>query len=783
MKFFSANLKPHFCLFVVLLFLTLFGQLLHSSAHKSASFDEVYHLIAGYAYATTGSRQLNQEVLPLGGLLANLPLQVTGRTLPFDSSVLLSGDFTASEQFWQADPNPAQAIWLARWGGIWATLLLAAIIFRFAADLFGWQGGVLALLLAATDPNLIANGRLATRDLLLTLFATLAVWLLWRGCARRTPRWPYIVAAGIALGLASATRYSAALLGPTLLVLAFAVPGARSSRDYLHRALAITLVALTGFLTLWAVYRFETGPLASLGGLSVPAPAFWQGAELFLGRVSRGTPLFLLGNRIDVPTQRYYLLLVWLLKTPLSTLGLAGLALAWNRQHTPGRSWQPALGLLLSALVFLAAATATATVVAYRYLLPVTALTLVLAGGAAGWLVTTGWLRRLTLMGGVTAVVSAILIFPHHQSYLNLLAGGAPNGYRVLVDSNLDWGQDLPALRAWMAANHVEHINLSYFGTADPADYGITNYTALPGFKRHLFGPEVDAYNPYAPQPGIYAISATSLQLGLVDGYPDLYAYFRALQPVGRAGYSILIYRIEAPPEDLLDRVVVTGQRVADLTPEQLGLSLTRPASVKWAVNSSALVLATGSPARYLNANLDLLAPPIAEALQTTVQTSGEGWFVATAPHITGLPGLCHIVHTPDGESFDSTPLSNTTGLNLIGYTLSDTMASADAHAPNTLTLTTYWRLQQPPLATPLAQFVHWLDDTGNIVAQFDGWDIASYGLEQGDVIVQQAVLQADADPAAATIAVGFYSPVSLTRHPFILPDGGQIDRLLLSCE
>ena len=134
-------------LLAALLLLTLFGQLLLSSSQKSASFDEMYHLVAGYAYATTGTHELNQEVLPLGGLLANLPLRLVNRTLPFDEALLLSGDFAASDSFWQTDPDPAQAIWLGRWGAMWAALLLAAVVCRFAADAFGARAGLLALLL------------------------------------------------------------------------------------------------------------------------------------------------------------------------------------------------------------------------------------------------------------------------------------------------------------------------------------------------------------------------------------------------------------------------------------------------------------------------------------------------------------------------------------------------------------------------------------------------------------------------------------------------------------
>ena len=66
-----------------------------------------------------------------------------------------------------------------------------------------------------------------------------------------------------------------------------------------------------------------------------------------------------------------------------------------------------------------------------------------------------------------------LLQHPHHLAYFNELAGGPANGWRLLVDSNLDWGQDLKRLGEWTRANHVGKLKLSYFGSADPGYYGI----------------------------------------------------------------------------------------------------------------------------------------------------------------------------------------------------------------------------------------------------------------------------------------------------------------------
>ncbi len=116
-------------------------------------------------------------------------------------------------------------------------------------------------------------------------------------------------------------------------------------------------------------------------------------------------------------------------------------------------------------------------------------------------------------------------LFPHYEAYFNELVGGPANGQRILVDSNLDWGQDLPALKQLLDDRGLDQVYLSYFGTAPPEQYGI-NYRPLPSFPRFVKGSEVKAFNPYTPPPGWYAISATSLRLGLYLQNRELYAYF-----------------------------------------------------------------------------------------------------------------------------------------------------------------------------------------------------------------------------------------------------------------
>jgi len=119
---------------------------------------------------------------------------------------------------------------------------------------------------------------------------------------------------------------------------------------------------------------------------------------------------------------------------------------------------------------------------------------------------------------------------------------GPKNGGSILVDSNIDWGQDLFRLQDWMAENGVDRLKLSWFGTADPAYYGLS-YDPLPGLPRNFDLWWAVPFNTAHPEPGIYAISVSNLwEIPLEDKV--VFPWFRAREPDDRVGYSILIYRV-----------------------------------------------------------------------------------------------------------------------------------------------------------------------------------------------------------------------------------------------
>lgn len=554
---------------VLLAFAVVFVALTVSSYRReSATWDEPQHLTAGYAALKLGDYRFDPEHPPFLRMWAALPLMaMRGVTLDtgavpdrLDESWLMARQFLVAHEFLYKRNDADRLLYAGRFMIVLLGILLGVLLFSWTRELFGFWPGVAALALYGAEPNILAHCRLVTTDFGASAFIFGTLYFLWR-TTRKLSFWNVAGLAGF-FALAQVSKFTALLLGPVVLLL-LVVHAVRTGKFIIPIAILL-LLAATSYVAVWAAYGFRYAPsprqarqqrfyVSAMMAERVPALAKaveWIDQKRLLPNAY--THGFLLGQakgqkRAAFLAGKYsdegwwsYFPIAFLIKTPifLILLLLAGLAACLYRWRA---LWREGLYLLLPAAAFLAVAMTAKLNIGLRHILAVYPFVIVLAAEAVAEL-----LRRKRIVIAVAAVsfamLESVLVYPHFLAFFNLAVGGPRNGSEFLVDSNLDWGQDLKGLGRWMQRNDVRHINLSYFGTADPLYYGIdcSHLPGAPFFAEHLVG-EVRL-------PGFVAVSVTNLRGVYFNELGR--AFYRPLlemEPVATIGHSIHVYWIERP--------------------------------------------------------------------------------------------------------------------------------------------------------------------------------------------------------------------------------------------
>lgn len=554
-----------------------------SMRSQSATFDEGSHLPAGYTYLKLGDHRLNPEHPPLVKTLAALPLLFMDVTMkPDDEAWALRRQWEFGKRFLYRWNDADRLLFWGRLPVVALGGLIGVSVFFWARHRHGLRAAALALFLCVLSPDVLAHGQLVTTDVGIALFMFLSV-IAFDAASRRVSV-GRVALAGLAAGAAFATKFSAVLLLPILASLALvaifapepmtlAFPG-RLPREAAHRAarlaaMAGVLAAVAAFslLIVWASYgfrsrlspdpeveaAFEWSRVEPDGALEKPVARFVRASgvlpEAFVFgffrffKHSEPRPAFLLG-RVSNEGWWYFFPVTFLLKTPVPLLALLGIA-AVTRRRRP-RSWRDELVLWLPVGIYAAVAVVRALNIGHRHLLPIYPFLFVAAGRVADWAFPSPAARTRVPALIVSAlcgwhVAATALIHPHYLAYVNELGGGPANGYRLFADSNLDWGQDLKNLKAYLDRHAIGAVKLSYFGTADPA------YYAIPGdlIPSHMLPPPRVTTREVRPGE-LLAVSATNLQgVYLPPEDQALMARLREQKPIDNVGYSILIYKAD----------------------------------------------------------------------------------------------------------------------------------------------------------------------------------------------------------------------------------------------
>ena len=561
------------------LLVVFFLQVLFVSRAKSPSWDEPAHIAAGLTYVETGNFLANPQHPPLLKELSGLSLKLSGARLPegpptrellkgnpdyqwiVGNKILVTGDLERN-------------LLRARLPLMLVAVMLGALIFVWGRQLMGATAALGGLFLFALDPTVIAHAGFVTMDVGCTAFMVLMLFAVWNYVQR--PGALRLVLSGLAMGAALTAKFTAIFLLPVVGVLLLAavrlaprgaatkqVTGpddlcacgsgrkyknchgkagqgtSLSAFDYMpygRAAGAFLLMLGIALVVIEVVYGFH-------GGIE----RYVAGVRLVNGDHDPNYLAYMGGHlRYRFPS---YFGVAYLLKEPVAALVLAGLGL-FQLLRARDTGMLAKLFLVLPPVVLFAVHSMFADDLGMRYIIGVLPFTCLVGGLGLAWLVGGGPVVKRCAAGVLCAwlVVTAVGIYPDQLSYFNEMAcldepgkigvdGGSRCGPLWLDDSNVDWGQGLKQLSAWMEANAAGRpVRLAYFGSFPPEVYG------LPPQSESLSSMDLMR----VPAPGLYAVS-THLYAhtnGMTDKFRQGSVWMQITSPRAIVGHAFYIYDI-----------------------------------------------------------------------------------------------------------------------------------------------------------------------------------------------------------------------------------------------
>jgi hypothetical protein len=456
----------------------------HGTRLDGYTVDEPWHIVAGVSYLRTGDFRLNPEHPPLSKLAVALAIPDDFKLRPLAPLEEKSQERELVEETMYFD-NDSPGTQAAARMGMWAFHGVLLVLLGLALwQTFGlaWATGTLAFL--AIEPTIGAHLPVVMTDLPLALCFGLAA--VTAGLLASQWRWRWVLACGVAVGLALGSKHSA-LAGVAGIAMVLAIAALMGFRDggvrtVAKRSAQLVLAATLSLVVLWAQYgfHFNAGPDGSDGynrampdkisDLNIP---HWREGIAFADRHHLLPRAYLWGLadtvRAGVEGRGANQHLVWgtkykghapwftwpsfmAAKLPLAlmALSLLGLALLPRLQLTPSARWVLAALLGGSAAHLLALMGSQGTYGGIRHALPLVVTLAIVAGAAVAWACQS---KSRAGMAAVAVLLVAALGMtirePRLWEYHNELAGGSAQAYRYFGNEGLDLGQRFPEMRAF----------------------------------------------------------------------------------------------------------------------------------------------------------------------------------------------------------------------------------------------------------------------------------------------------------------------------------------------
>ena len=572
---FSAHQKNQITLILAsLILLTMFAVAFFSSRGgfgipgDSGTTDEVAHTPSGYSYVKYLDFRLNPEHPPLAKALAGVPLALQEDIKGPKDDWSWNG-INQWEAGWymiyEAGNDPARVLFWARLPMMLLMIGLGLFLFKWARELYGKKIGLIVLTLFAFYPDILGHGRLVTTDIAAAFGFLTSTYYFDK--ALQSPTWKKTLVAGLIFGLAQLLKFSSfLLLGVFLILIVIKAILERKKVGFwvgFWRYFKIYFfVSLISLLLVWLIYipfvlKTPVGIEHQLidNNLTLDARTeilrrflhylegnvitralghYLLGIMLVFARVAGGNNTFALGH-VSSKSIAWFFPFAWLVKTPITIIVLSftsTILLFFRRKETKKNIWLLSV-ILMPWLVYWILTLKGSLNIGIRHLMPTVPFVLLFIGYGLKQIFASS--KRWTVYAVSALVVyMAISTLSNYPSFLAYFNEAVPRDqrYNYLVDSSLDWGQDLLRLKKYVEDNNIKDLKIDYFGGSMPSYY-------LPQAKPW--------HSSYGPTTGWLAVSATFYQSSKLTGPKEgtwSYAWLDEIRPVKIIGGSILVFHL-----------------------------------------------------------------------------------------------------------------------------------------------------------------------------------------------------------------------------------------------
>lgn len=503
------------------------------------TFDEPVHVACGMEWLDKGTYTYEPQHPPLA--------RVAGALGPFLMGIrslgLASRDpFARAEEgidIFYSGHQYERTLAMARLGVLPFFWIACAVVYLWGERYFSKALAATAVFLFSFVPTVLAHAGLATTDMALTAFlgASFLTGLIWV----ERPTAAHAAWLGVTTGLAVLSKLSTLAFLPAAaivtLVWYWAAGQSLTGKMVKERIATFAVAIAIGGLTIWAGYRFSFGH-SDFAGFALPAPELYAGIQAVMTHESVGHWSYLLGQRSPLGFWYFYPVAL-AVKTPLAFLALLawGVVLAFRKVPRDRLLWIP---LAFSAAVLQVGMLGHINI-GIRHILPVYIGFSILAAAAVVKLIESAGATSKA-SGIVLAAVlawlagSSLVSHPDYIAYFNELAGSEPE--RILVDSDLDWGQDIKRLSRRLHELGAAEVTFPQFIIADLE-------------KEHGFPKVNQTADFHHPHPGYFAAGATfwkALRFGLSPD-DDSNIWVDQIKPAERIGRGMFLWHFGAGEE------------------------------------------------------------------------------------------------------------------------------------------------------------------------------------------------------------------------------------------